>query len=38
VEPGRVLKVANVGVYLVMIVVVDVVLDGNGDVDGDDLP
>jgi hypothetical protein len=30
-----VLKVANVGVDIVVLV--DVVIDGNGDVDGDDL-
>jgi hypothetical protein len=30
-------SVANVGVDVVLVVLVDVALDGNGDVDGDDL-
>ena len=29
---------ANVRVDVVIVVLVDVVIDGNGDVDGDDLP
>jgi hypothetical protein len=31
-------QVANVGVDVVIVVLVDVVFDGNGDVDRDDLP
>jgi hypothetical protein len=33
-----VVKVANVGVGVVIGLFVDVVIDGNGDVDLDDLP
>jgi hypothetical protein len=35
---GRVRRVGNVGVDVVIVVLVAVVIDGNGDVDVDDLP